>query len=85
MIPEIAIGAASLMAALIGGTWLSRWYYTPAAKGRHRAPGLPRVEALDKFEATCTVEGRPTVHVRFRLGGAMCLECRNTSTGGGVS
>jgi hypothetical protein len=51
--------------------------------GRRRGLAPVPVEALDKFEADCFFETRPTVHVRFRLGGAMCLECRNTN--GGVS
>jgi hypothetical protein len=67
----------ALLAATVTGVFLSRCYFTPAT--RRHAP-VPRfVEALDKFEAICIFEDLPTVHVRFRLGGAMCLECRNAS------
>lgn len=81
MIPEIAVGAASLMGSLVLGTWLSRWYFRPTAAP---AAPMPALEALDKFEGRCGIEGRPTLHVRFRCGEVVCLECRNPSTSGGA-
>lgn len=49
--------------------------------GEHRAGQtlLRPQEALDQYEAHCQGEDRPTLHVRLRLGGALCTECRNPS------
>jgi hypothetical protein len=53
--------------------------------GLHRAPRqmLRPVECLDQFEARCPIERRRTLHVRFAMGGVMCLDCRShlTTTG----
>ncbi|MFF7142323.1 hypothetical protein ACFZB5_13880 [Streptomyces nodosus] len=92
MIDRITVGAASLMGALAAGTGLARWWATadrPAPSGRHRAPRhaapaapqqlLRPIEALDTFEAWCPAEQRTTLHARLRLGGAVCMDCRNPS------
>jgi hypothetical protein len=83
---RITIGAAFLMTSLAGATAIARAWVTPASS-RPRvtpdpAPMLRPVEALDRFEARCMVERRNTLHVRFRTGGAMCLDCRSTLAGG---
>lgn len=85
---HITVGAASLMGGLLGGTALVRWYVRPPRPKRERKPGRHRtapgpllrpVEALDRFEAHCPAEDRPTLHIRLRLGGELCTECRNPS------
>jgi hypothetical protein len=83
---RITIGAAFLMTSLAGAAAIARAWVTPASS-RPRvvpdpAPMLRPVEALDRFEARCLVERRNTLHVRFRTGGAMCLDCRSTLAGG---
>ncbi|MFD4257768.1 hypothetical protein ACFWR9_09050 [Streptomyces sp. NPDC058534] len=72
-----AIGVGAVM---VGRSW-------PAPTGRHRAlraaaPAVLRpVEALDQFEAYCPAEDRPTLQLHLRLGGSLCTECRNDTTG----
>lgn len=81
MIPEVTIGATSVVAALVTATATARWWVRPAQTGRHRAPHpmLRPVEALDQFEAHCPIEDRPTLQIRLRLGGELCMECHNHS------
>lgn len=88
---RINAGASWLMGSLLVGTGLSRWYVLPRRKrrrgrGRHRAAAVPvqaptpllrPIEALDRFEAHCPIEHRPTLHIRLRTGCVVCLECRN--------
>jgi hypothetical protein len=62
--------------------------------GRHRgkherlvplADLMRPTEALDQFEADCPAEDRPTLHIRLRVGGELCTECRNSNlTEGGA-
>lgn len=77
---QFAYGATLFLTALVGGTAVARWYVTPPReRGRHtaRVLGGPRVEAQERFEAYCPAEDRRTLHVRLRLGGELCVECRN--------
>ncbi|MEU6279779.1 hypothetical protein [Streptomyces sp. NPDC047028] len=82
MIPEVTIGAAVLMAALILATGAARWYFRPAPTvGQHRAGMVRPVEALNQFEAWCLAEHRRTLHVQLATG-TVCLDCRTALTGG---
>ncbi|MEV5957246.1 hypothetical protein AB0M11_26355 [Streptomyces sp. NPDC051987] len=73
----LAVGACCLMASLSGAALIARAW--PKPSGAHRAPHpmLRPVEALDQFEAHCPHEGRTTLHARLRLGGVVCMDCRN--------
>lgn len=80
MSQQFAYGAACILTALCGGTAVARWYVTPPrSPGRHTAQALMLrpVEAQQQFEAYCPAEARRTLHVRLRLGGELCVECRN--------
>lgn len=80
MSQQFAYGAVCVLTALTTGTAVARWYVTPPREpGRHTAAALggPRVEAQERFEAYCPAEARRTLHVRLRLGGELCVECRN--------
>ncbi|MFI2632583.1 hypothetical protein ACH5A2_19625 [Streptomyces collinus] len=83
---RIAIGAAFLMTSLAGAAAVARAWVTPASSRQRVAPDpapmLRPVEALERFEARCLVERRTTLHVKFRTGGAMCLDCRSSLAGG---
>jgi hypothetical protein len=83
---RITIGAAFLMTSLAGMAAVTRAWFAPASSRPHVAPDpaplLRPVEALERFEARCLVERRTTLHVKFRTGGAMCLDCRSTLAGG---
>ena len=76
--------AGAVTAVGVGSVVLAR--YWPGPTGRHRAPRHPEtamlrpVDALDRFEAYCPTEDRPTLQIRLQLGGAMCAECRNPTT-----
>lgn len=77
MIPEITLGAASLMGALVAATAVVRWAVSPApAVGRHRPVRVRPVEeyvpARDLIPAFA--EGWP------RTAFAHCVECRGTVT-----
>ena len=85
---QFAYGATLFLTALCGGTAVARWYVTPPREpGRHTAAALggPRVEAQDRFEAYCPAEARHTQHVRLRLGGELCVECRTRDHAGGTA
>ncbi|MGW7495404.1 hypothetical protein ACWGKA_14030 [Streptomyces luteogriseus] len=83
---RITIGAAFLMTSLAGAAAVARAWFAPASSRPRTVPGpapmLRPVEALDRFEARCLVERRNTLHVRFRAGGVMCLDCRSSLAGG---
>lgn len=77
---QFAYGAVCVLTALTTGTAVARWYVTePRQRGRHTAQALMLrpVEAQQQFEAYCPAEDRRTLHVRLRLGGELCVECRN--------
>ncbi|MGW1615742.1 hypothetical protein ACWCQZ_41100 [Streptomyces sp. NPDC002285] len=76
MIPEITIGAASLMGSLLVAAGLARWWVRPEPVAPRPRQLLRPIEALDKFETHCVVERRPTLHMKFRTGHVMCLDCR---------
>lgn len=74
MIPEITIGAASLMGALIVATAVVRWAIRPVSVGRHRTERVRPVEAYvparDLIPAFAG--GWPTTAF------AHCVECHDT-------
>ncbi|MGV9282165.1 hypothetical protein [Streptomyces sp. NPDC003730] len=76
--------AASVTTVGVGAVVMARSW--PVPTGRHRAPRpaaepLRPVEALDQFEAYCPAEDRRTLQLHLRLGGSVCTECRNDTTG----
>jgi hypothetical protein len=76
MIPEITIGAAFLMGALVAATFAVRWAVSPAPEpGRHRPVRVRPVEeyvpARDLIPAFAGA-GWPTAAFRH------CIECRGT-------
>lgn len=68
-------------AVMVGRSW-------PVPSGRHRAgdtlpaPLLRPVEALNRVEAYCPVQDRPTLQLRLTTGGTCCSECRHTTPPG---
>ncbi|MFB8772145.1 hypothetical protein [Streptomyces broussonetiae] len=81
--------AGALTAVMVGGTAVARHWPSPSGRRRagRSAPAeelLRPVEALDQFEAYCPAEDRPTLQLRLRLGGTVCIGCHNptaTTTG----
>lgn len=96
MTPQITIGAASLMAALVGATGLVRWAVTPPrSRGQHRArrrvageyvPGHHLIPALaEQAFADCLGCGAE-VPVTVHPGGARrCDKGHVTVTAGEVA
>lgn len=78
----IALGAAALMAALILGTLLSRWYFAPT--GGHRSPrsDLMRPIAQVNDVGWCSAEKVERLHLYHRDGSRTCWTCRTRTTGG---
>lgn len=74
MIPEITIGAASLMGALVVATAVVRWAIRPVSVGRHRTERVRPVEAYvpacflipaQQYTANCPDCGSNiTIHTR---------------------
>ncbi|MET8978515.1 hypothetical protein ABZX85_23145 [Streptomyces sp. NPDC004539] len=88
MIPQITVGAAFLMAALIGATWLARWWVSPEPAGRHRAGAVAPVEALVQVDAHCRSCRHTTRHAILRVHGEhICRSCGclNTAVVEGVA
>ncbi|WP_075737488.1 hypothetical protein [Streptomyces acidiscabies] len=71
------LGAALILASLVAGTWLARWWATPITIGRHRATATrPPVEALVETTARCRVCRRETRHAITRVHGEhICRGC----------
>lgn len=74
MIPEITIGAASLMGALVGATAVVRWAVRPVSAGQHRGRRRPAEELVPAgvLIPAFAGSGWPTA------GFAHCVECRRT-------
>ncbi|MFI1734013.1 hypothetical protein ACH40E_33335 [Streptomyces acidicola] len=76
----IALGAAVLMAALILGALLSRWYFAPT--GSHRAT-LMRPQAAEVNDVGwCPAEQQERLHAYHADGSRMCWTCRTRTPGG---
>jgi hypothetical protein len=73
MIPEITIGAASLMGALVAATAVVRWAVRPVSASRHRAHRRPAEELVPARDLIPAFAGGwPTASF------AHCVECRRT-------
>lgn len=82
MIPEITIGAASLMAGAVAAVGVARWWVSPIkTPGRHSAEGLMLrpFDVADNRPAYCLVQQRHTDHAVLTGGLLICWECRNQS------